>query len=211
MNVVTAEPRMEDLLASIRRAIQDDIGDLPLAAPSRDAPNRPKPAHRVARVGDELAAAASDIRQLRDRLSQPQAGLSPRERAQSIVETIQTASARRNLQEAEHAAAPRMRSSVAGREISARSPARAAPSLDPARHREEETCILSDQSSQAVQSSFGRLAGSVAARSVDGQAVEDMTRDMLRGMLKQWLDDNLPSMVERLVREEIERVARTGR
>ena len=34
---------------------------------------------------------------------------------------------------------------------------------------------------------------------------------MLRGMLKQWLDDNLPKLVERLVREEIERVARHGR
>jgi len=30
-------------------------------------------------------------------------------------------------------------------------------------------------------------------------------------MLKQWLDENLPNMVERMVREEIERVARTGR
>jgi len=30
-------------------------------------------------------------------------------------------------------------------------------------------------------------------------------------MLKQWLDEHLPSMVERLVREEIERVARRGR
>jgi cell pole-organizing protein PopZ len=29
-------------------------------------------------------------------------------------------------------------------------------------------------------------------------------------MLKQWLDENLPSLVERLVREEIERVARRG-
>jgi cell pole-organizing protein PopZ len=104
-----------------------------------------------------------------------------------------------------------MRSSVAGREISARGAARPAPSSEPARYREEETPILSDQSSQSVQLSFGRLAGSVAARSVDAQALEDMTRDILRGMLKQWLDDNLPSMVERLVREEIERVARTGR
>jgi cell pole-organizing protein PopZ len=34
---------------------------------------------------------------------------------------------------------------------------------------------------------------------------------MLRPMLKQWLDDNLPAVVERLVRAEIERVARGGR
>jgi cell pole-organizing protein PopZ len=34
---------------------------------------------------------------------------------------------------------------------------------------------------------------------------------MLKSLLKQWLDDNLPALVERLVREEIERVARRGR
>jgi cell pole-organizing protein PopZ len=39
----------------------------------------------------------------------------------------------------------------------------------------------------------------------------DMVRDMIRPMLKTWLDDNLPIMVERLVRAEIERVARGGR
>ena len=33
-------------------------------------------------------------------------------------------------------------------------------------------------------------------------------KDMLRPMLKAWLDDNLPPLVERLVRAEIERVAR---
>jgi hypothetical protein len=38
--------------------------------------------------------------------------------------------------------------------------------------------------------------------------VERMTREMLRPMLKVWLDDNLPTVVERLVRAEIERVAR---
>jgi cell pole-organizing protein PopZ len=41
--------------------------------------------------------------------------------------------------------------------------------------------------------------------------MEDLVRDMLRPMLKAWLDDNLPILVERLVRAEIERVARGGR
>jgi hypothetical protein len=35
-----------------------------------------------------------------------------------------------------------------------------------------------------------------------------MVREMLRPMVKEWLDDNLPTMVERLVRDEIQRVAR---
>ena len=38
-----------------------------------------------------------------------------------------------------------------------------------------------------------------------------MMREMLRPMLKSWLDDNLPSLVERLVRAEIQRVARGAR
>jgi cell pole-organizing protein PopZ len=40
------------------------------------------------------------------------------------------------------------------------------------------------------------------------QTVEDLMKEMLRPMLKAWLDDNLPSLVERLVRAEIERVTR---
>ena len=40
------------------------------------------------------------------------------------------------------------------------------------------------------------------------RTLEDLVKDMLRPMLKAWLDDNLPPLVERLVRAEIERVAR---
>jgi cell pole-organizing protein PopZ len=39
-----------------------------------------------------------------------------------------------------------------------------------------------------------------------GPSIEDVVREELRPMLKQWLDQNLPPMVERLVRAEIERV-----
>ena len=44
--------------------------------------------------------------------------------------------------------------------------------------------------------------------SSQARTLEDLVQDMLRPMLKGWLDENLPSMVERLVRAEIERVAR---
>ena len=71
--------------------------------------------------------------------------------------------------------------------------------------------MLSGDAGQAVQSAFDRLADSVLSRATGDRSIEDLTRELLRGMLKQWLDDNLPSLVERLVREEIERVARHGR
>ena len=38
-------------------------------------------------------------------------------------------------------------------------------------------------------------------------SLEGMVRDMLRPMLAQWLDDNLPDMVEKLVKAEIARIA----
>ena len=77
--------------------------------------------------------------------------------------------------------------------------------------RADQAPILSGGSAQAVQSAFSRLAETVLARATGERSIEEMTRDLLRVMLKEWLDDHLPQLVERLVREEIERVARTGR
>lgn len=41
-----------------------------------------------------------------------------------------------------------------------------------------------------------------------GRSLEDLTRDMLRPMLKAWLDENLPRIVQDRVDEEVERLAR---
>jgi cell pole-organizing protein PopZ len=66
--------------------------------------------------------------------------------------------------------------------------------------------LLSARTGAAVAASFDDLARTMSGLS---QAhVRDMAQEMLRPMLKTWLDDNLPSLVERLVREEIERVSR---
>jgi len=42
----------------------------------------------------------------------------------------------------------------------------------------------------------------------NARTLEDLVKEMLQPLLKTWLDDNLPGMVERLVRAEIERVSR---
>lgn len=69
--------------------------------------------------------------------------------------------------------------------------------------------LLSDQASSVVTHAFGQLASTVLSN--NARTLEDLVKDMLKPMLKTWLDDNLPTMVERLVRAEIERVARGGR
>ena len=61
--------------------------------------------------------------------------------------------------------------------------------------------------SAAVDSAFDALAHTVLVQNAQ-HPLEDLVRQMLRPMLKTWLDDNLPGLVQRLVRAEIERVAR---
>ena len=69
--------------------------------------------------------------------------------------------------------------------------------------------LTSSQTDAAVSASFEQLSASLALQS--RQKFEEMARDMLRPMLKSWLDDHMPAIVERLVRAEIQRVARGGR
>lgn len=221
---VTAEPRMEDLLASIRKAIHEDIGDLPAGvmrrAPAASAPP-PQPVARP-RVGDELAAAASEIQQLREKISRARAGkpgssVEPAQRAASLAAALQNDIPRRNWRELEPAPLPpKLRGSVIEPEpprplprVEATAPRLPLRAEAPARG--EPQTMLSDDSAQAVNAAFGKLADSVLSRATSERSVEEVTRELLRVMLKQWLDENLPSMVERMVREEIERVARTGR
>lgn len=71
--------------------------------------------------------------------------------------------------------------------------------------------LMSPEAAYAANSAFGQLADSLMNRAMGGRSIEDTTRELLRSMLKQWLDDHLPQLVERLVREEIERVARRDR
>ena len=66
--------------------------------------------------------------------------------------------------------------------------------------------LISSEASAAVDSAFNALAQTVLVQ--NARTLEDLVREMLRPMLKTWLDDNLPGLVERLVRAEIERVSR---
>ncbi len=66
--------------------------------------------------------------------------------------------------------------------------------------------LLSPATDAKVNAAFSQLASTVLMK--DARTLDDIVQEMLRPMLKEWLDDNLPQLVERLVREEIERVSR---
>ncbi len=84
-----------------------------------------------------------------------------------------------------------------------------APPVEPATLPAKVEALLSDEVGAQVARSFGELAA--VFDGIERRSIEDLAQEMLRPMLQTWLDDNLPTLVERLVREEIERVARGPR
>jgi cell pole-organizing protein PopZ len=80
-------------------------------------------------------------------------------------------------------------------------PFESSPPPQPQQHQ-----ILSRSTVSAVESAFNTLANTVLSN--NARTLEDLVKEMLRPMLKSWLDDNLPGLVERIVKAEIERVSR---
>lgn len=75
--------------------------------------------------------------------------------------------------------------------------------------------ILSEQVKSAALSSMAKLASGMpiskpaaTPRHYQGVTLEDIVRDLLNPMLRDWMDDNLPPLVERLVQKELEKLAR---
>ena len=85
-------------------------------------------------------------------------------------------------------------------------PPRAAESRPPPPNAAFDQGLISNATVSAVDSAFNSLAMTVLGN--NARTLEDLVKEMLRPMLKGWLDDNLPSLVERIVRAEIERVSR---
>jgi cell pole-organizing protein PopZ len=70
----------------------------------------------------------------------------------------------------------------------------------------QRSAIISEEAGRQVTASFSELAEAIAARG--RKSLDEVAEDLMRPILQDWLDNNLPTMVERLVREEIERIAR---
>lgn len=196
------EPSMEEILASIRRIISDDDVKPAEAAQPEPAPvaaAEPEPAEiddDVLDLGSEAALVASP---------EPEPEQEPTSAAPppGDVEFLEVA-------EAIQAESPRPESVPEPAPAMAFEPAPERPQgLPPSAPSFDMAQLLSDQTSSAVTSAFGQLAHTVLTN--NARTLEDLVKDMLKPMLKTWLDDNLPMMVERLVRAEIERVARGGR
>ncbi len=74
--------------------------------------------------------------------------------------------------------------------------------------RVEEESLVGSLAADTAASAFGRLASTVSMPA-EGRTLEDVVRELLRPMLKAWLDDHLPEIVQARVDAEVERIART--
>ncbi|MEY4256680.1 MAG: hypothetical protein RLZZ141_1907 [Pseudomonadota bacterium] len=70
-----------------------------------------------------------------------------------------------------------------------------------------EDAIVSHVAEVAAASAFGHLAQTIAMPG-HGRTLEDVVRELLRPLLKTWLDENLPTIVQATVDEEVARISR---
>jgi uncharacterized protein len=189
------EPSMEEILASIRRIISDDQA-LQKQGPALAAPP-PVPALAAPPVMADMTA-DDDILELK-RPPQP-----------VQTEYLNDDPVPQDLHFAEAPVVPTVVANDMRPLIEPEpAPVIVAPAPAPQALPREAERLLSSETDAAVASAFGALATTVLSN--NARTLEDLVRDMLKPMIKTWLDDNLPTLVERLVRAEIERVARGGR
>jgi uncharacterized protein len=217
------EPSMEEILASIRRIIADDDANQPAKAPETAAPPRqpsaaafpgrpapaappPKPVTQPPPATSKPAAptpavTANSQHEIDAMLAELDAP--PKTTAKPAASQSATPADVFDLTESMAAPAtpppgPAPNFRIIGGTSDVVFPTNPEPSSDRA--------LISNETIAAVDSAFNTLAHTVIGQ--NARTLEDLVREMLRPMLKSWLDDNLPGMVERIVRAEIERVSR---
>lgn len=77
---------------------------------------------------------------------------------------------------------------------------------------DDEEDLVSAPTAAAASAAFAQLADSLGGRTTSvhagGPTIEGIVREMLRPLLREWLDQNLPPIVERMVQREIEKMVR---
>ncbi len=192
------EPTMEEILASIRRIISEDDAPAETPAAASEPEVEAQPAATPPPVAAETVFAApfepepapageDDVLELTDRYDAPAETIGDLD--VTPAETYQAAEA-------------------------------PAPTPAPAPEPSYDT-LVGDSAAASAASAFAGLAASFkkpepapAASGdlpfVSGNTVEAMVAAMLRPLLKDWLDNNLPGIVQAAVQKEVERIARSA-
>jgi uncharacterized protein len=185
------EPTMEEILASIRRIIADDENA------------QPRPALRAVDTSESDPESAMDEDTY---VVVPEAAPELTDDLAAFDAAIRHAAENEKAGQ-ESLAAYGFTAAAAPVEVEVEPVGPRTPPRPPIYDETER--LVGTEATRAVASAFGTLSNTIITQ--NGRTLDDLVQDMLRPMLKDWLDDNLPGIVERLVRAEIERVSRGPR
>lgn len=193
------EPTMEEILASIRRIISEedrpaDAGGevLDLQPPAPPAPpaveaKAPKPEP----IPEPVIPRTPPSRMFEEPEPEPARGL------EDDLMVVEHEAEFEPMPEPEPAPAPKP----------APKPQAAAPQAE-WRPMQQET-LTSEPVAHQAAGSLSKLMGSMLVSS--GATLDDVVRELMKPMLKEWLDANLPAIVEAEVAKEIDRIRRMAR
>jgi cell pole-organizing protein PopZ len=181
------EPTMEEILASIRRIISEDeqpAEGAPKVA-AEESPPEPEP--------EPVAAAAEEPQAEFQPAPEPPPEIEdePQDDDDSDLELTQKVETHGDL---DFVAAP------------AEPEPEPAPLAAPATEGQGPG-LVSEPVAAAAAAAFGRLSSNILMPA-EGRTLEDVVRELLQPLLRQWLDDNLPGIVQQAVEAEVERIAR---
>ena len=191
------EPSMEEILASIRRIISED--DREDDAPGDDAPAESAPPDSAT---EETAVAEEpsnddDVLELTDEIGDDD----------DTVVSLPTATSVDEFESTDD--------DVAEAEAEVDVPVVIEVERDDAGLAENDgDGLISPPAASDSTNQFAALAAAVAGQQsvmsmgVGNRTIEDLVKEVMRPMIKEWLDANLPSLVERLVGREIDRMSR---
>ena len=226
------EPSMEEILASIRRIISEDGDEDNAAAPEPVAAD-PEPVAEAPEPVEEAVEPEpeEDVLELTDEVQDDgtvvslNAGDPVEEEEPAEEEPVETAEAEADDAELEMVDADEEPAEDAmEEEIMAEAEPEPAPEPVPESAPQSEPVealaakaadrLVSDQPAMTSVSSLSALAAAVDTHrravdpSIGPRTIEDLVKDVMRPMIREWLDANLPSLVERMVGREIERMTR---
>jgi uncharacterized protein len=192
--VKAQEPSMEEILASIRRIISDDDVSKPNSSKPAPAPTATTGRTDARNHQNDIDAMPAGCDAAGDQQPDDLAGALVTADVIALAEAMQAkASAVNGMDHSTDAV-------LDGTPGPERSRAPQEPGATP------DHPLLSPRTTAAIDTAFNSLTHTVLMQ--NPRTLEDLVREMLKPMLKAWLDDNLPNIVERLVRAEIERVSR---
>jgi cell pole-organizing protein PopZ len=174
------EPTMEEILASIRRIISED--DAPADAAQPVAAAAPEPAPAPVEIAPPAPEPEDD-----DTLE--------------LTQKVDTLGDLEVYTPPVAAPAP----PPAPEPVAAAAPP---PKPAPAPQPSVDAGLVGERAASAAASAFGQLSAAIAMPA-EAKNLEDIVREMMRPMLQQWLDTNLPGIVQQAVEGEVERIARS--